>query len=126
MSTASRLAAFALGLAAVAGSAAALGNATEATPPFQSCLRVVTDTHGQDGPMTAMTRAGQAQSGASMAPMVQLGLRITHDLMRVHGSPAVRVGLHHGTAVEPDGDYFGAAVNLAARVSAVASGGRSC
>jgi class 3 adenylate cyclase len=27
----------------------------------------------------------------------------------------VRVGLHHGPAIERDGDYFGAAVNLAAR-----------
>ena len=54
---------------------------------------------------------------------VQLGLRITHELMAGHGAPAVRVGLHHGTAVERDGDYFGAAVNLAARVSAVATGG---
>ena len=40
-----------------------------------------------------------------------------------NGGPAVRVGLHHGTAVERDGDYFGAAVNLAARVSAEANGG---
>jgi adenylate cyclase len=54
---------------------------------------------------------------------VLLGLRITHELMLGHGAPAVRVGLHHGTAVERDGDYFGAAVNLAARVSAEASGG---
>jgi adenylate cyclase len=54
---------------------------------------------------------------------VLLGLRITHELMRGHGAPAVRVGLHHGTAVERAGDYFGAAVNLAARVSAEASGG---
>jgi adenylate cyclase len=35
----------------------------------------------------------------------------------------VRVGLNHGSAIERDGDYFGAAVNLAARVSALASGG---
>jgi adenylate cyclase len=54
---------------------------------------------------------------------VLLGLHITHELMRGHGAPAIRVGLHHGTAVERDGDYFGAAVNLAARVSAEASGG---
>jgi adenylate cyclase len=54
---------------------------------------------------------------------VQLGLRITHELMAGHGAPAVRVGLHHGSAVERDGDYFGAAVNLAARISAVATGG---
>jgi adenylate cyclase len=54
---------------------------------------------------------------------IQLGLKVTHGLMRGHESPAVRVGLHHGTAVERDGDYFGAAVNLAARVSALATGG---
>jgi adenylate cyclase len=35
----------------------------------------------------------------------------------------VRVGMHHGPAVRRDGDYFGAAVNLAARVSAAATAG---
>jgi len=54
---------------------------------------------------------------------VELGLHIAHDVIRGHGAPAVRVGLHHGTAVEREGDYYGAAVNLAARVSAEASGG---
>ena len=54
---------------------------------------------------------------------ILLGLEITHGLMQGHGAPAVRVGLHHGTAVERDGDYFGATVNLAARVSAEATGG---
>ena len=43
--------------------------------------------------------------------------------MAGHGAPPVRVGLHHGPAVERDGDYFGAAVNLAARVAAEATGG---
>jgi adenylate cyclase len=57
------------------------------------------------------------------AQAVPLGLRITHELMQGHGAPAVRVGLHHGPAIERDGDYFGAAVNLAARVAAVATGG---
>ena len=52
-----------------------------------------------------------------------LGLWITHDAMREHGSPAVRVGLHHGPAIARDGDYFGASVNLAARVSSAAVGG---
>src|SRR3954452_5489772 len=54
---------------------------------------------------------------------ILLGLRIVGDLMRDHGAPAVRVGLHHGPAIERDGDYFGATVNLAARVSAAAVGG---
>ncbi len=54
---------------------------------------------------------------------IRLGLRIAHEAMRDHGAPAIRVGLHHGPALERDGDYFGASVNLAARVSAAAAGG---
>jgi adenylate cyclase len=57
------------------------------------------------------------------AEAIRLGLHVTHGLMRGHGAPAVRVGLHHGVAVERDGDYFGATVNLAARVSGIATGG---
>jgi class 3 adenylate cyclase/YHS domain-containing protein len=37
--------------------------------------------------------------------------------------PALRAGFHHGPAIERDGDVFGAAVNLAARVSAEAYAG---
>jgi adenylate cyclase len=54
---------------------------------------------------------------------IRLALDLTHGLMHGHGAPAVRVGLHHGPAIERDGDYFGAAVNLAARVSGLATGG---
>ena len=54
---------------------------------------------------------------------VLLGLRVAHDILRGHGAPAVRVGLHHGSAIERNGDYIGATVNLAARVSAAAGGG---
>jgi adenylate cyclase len=57
------------------------------------------------------------------ADAVTLGLWIAHDAMREHGSPAVRVGLHHGHAISRNGDYFGASVNLAARVSSAAAGG---
>ena len=64
--------------------------------------------------MLRIPRPGQA---------VLLGLRITHELLHGHGAPAVRVGLHHGPAIERDGDYFGAAVNLATRVAAVTTGG---
>lgn len=54
---------------------------------------------------------------------VLLGLRIAHDILQGHGAPAVRVGMHHGPAIERAGDYFGSTVNLAARVSAAAIGG---
>jgi adenylate cyclase len=54
---------------------------------------------------------------------ILLALRIVRGVLADHGEPAIRVGLHHGSAVERAGDYFGAAVNLAARISAVAAGG---
>jgi adenylate cyclase len=37
--------------------------------------------------------------------------------------PSLRAGLHHGEAVQRDGDVFGASVNLAARVAAEAHAG---
>jgi adenylate cyclase len=57
------------------------------------------------------------------AAAIRLGLCIVHDVGAQHGFPLVRVGMHTGPAVERDGDWFGATVNLAARVSAAAAGG---
>ena len=57
------------------------------------------------------------------ADAIRFALWITHELMRRHGAPGIRVGLHHGPAVERHRDYFGSSVNLAARVSALAVGG---
>jgi class 3 adenylate cyclase/YHS domain-containing protein len=55
------------------------------------------------------------------AAAVELGLHLAHQTLSGHGSPAVRVGMHHGAAICRNGDYFGSAVNLAARISALAS-----
>ena len=64
-----------------------------------------------------MLRTGDA------AAAIRLGLCIVQDVGAQHGFPLVRVGMHTGSAVERDGDWFGATVNLAARVSAAAAGG---
>ena len=53
---------------------------------------------------------------------VRLGIRITEKLAG-HGKPPVRVGMHSGAAVRRDGDWFGATVNLASRVSEAARPG---
>ena len=58
------------------------------------------------------------------AEAIRLGLRITRDIGDSHAMPSVRVGMHTGTAVERDGDFIGASVNIAARISAAAGGGR--
>jgi class 3 adenylate cyclase/YHS domain-containing protein len=57
------------------------------------------------------------------ASAVELAVRLVGDVGTRHGSLAVRVGAHTGPAVQREGDWFGAAVNLAARVAAVASCG---
>jgi adenylate cyclase len=66
-----------------------------------------------------MLRTGDA------AAAIRLGLRIVYDVGAQHGFPLVRVGMHTGSAVEREGDWFGKTVNLAARVSAAASGGEA-
>jgi class 3 adenylate cyclase/YHS domain-containing protein len=53
---------------------------------------------------------------------VRLGIRITKELA-AHGKPPVRVGMHSGPAVRQDGDWFGASVNLASRVTDAAGPG---
>jgi adenylate cyclase len=50
------------------------------------------------------------------------GLRIVASAL-APADPPVRVGVHWGPAVECDGDFFGAAVNVAARVVSVAGAG---
>lgn len=54
---------------------------------------------------------------------VALAVRVVNEISAGHGSLAVRIGMHTGPAVNRDGDWFGAAVNLAARVAAAAQPG---
>jgi len=61
-------------------------------------------------------------AGSDAGDAVRLGLRLAHDVGGHHGMPCVRVGMHTGAAVERDGDFIGAAVNVAARISALAGG----
>ncbi|MBI2169644.1 MAG: YHS domain-containing protein [Actinobacteria bacterium] len=63
------------------------------------------------------------------APSPDSGLSFTVRLFEAsHGEPdfpVLRAGLHHGPAVERNGDWFGASVNLAARVAAQAHAGQT-
>lgn len=51
------------------------------------------------------------------------GLQIVARALPGDADPPVRVGIHCGRAVECDGDFFGAAVNVAARVVSLAGPG---
>ena len=54
---------------------------------------------------------------------VLLGLRLTEQAANTHEALDVRIGVHTGTAIERGGDWFGSAVNLAARVVRLADAG---
>jgi adenylate cyclase len=54
---------------------------------------------------------------------VGLGLRIVDQLDSVAGFPPLRIGVHTGSAVCREGDWYGSAVNVAARLCAAAGGG---
>lgn len=61
--------------------------------------------------------------GDSARSAIELAVRLVREVGARHGFLSVRAGMHTGPAVQRDGDWFGAAVNLAARVSGAASGG---
>jgi hypothetical protein len=89
----SRLAAFAAGLAVLGGAAAAVGSATDATPPFQDCLKIAAADAGIE------TMAG---GGHGVEPMVEAvpgadGLR--SELAGLKLAPAPRSFPAGGTAV---------------------------
>lgn len=66
-----------------------------------------------DGVMVRIADPGEAAAA---------GLRIVGRALPA-ADPPVRVGIHCGPAIESDGDFIGAAVNVAARVGALAAPG---
>ena len=57
------------------------------------------------------------------ADAMRLGLRIVRELEGIPGFPLARVGVHTGTAVCRDGDWYGTTVNVAARLCTAAGAG---
>jgi adenylate cyclase len=54
---------------------------------------------------------------------VDLGLRISERIGDDAGFPPVRIGVHTGSAVQREGDWYGAGVNVASRLCSAAGGG---
>ena len=100
----------------------------------------LTETHGDDDATDVVARfydlaraslTGEARLIKTIGDAVMIvadeppaavstALRLFATVPGEPGFPALRVGLHSGSAVERSGDYFGAAVNLAARITAYA------
>jgi adenylate cyclase len=55
---------------------------------------------------------------------IRLGLRIVAGVEATSSLPPVRVGVHSGSAVVREGDWYGRGVNVAARLCAAAGGGQ--
>jgi adenylate cyclase len=64
-----------------------------------------------------MVRCGDPREG------VELGLRISEEIAIEDDLPPLRIGVHTGSAVYRDGDWYGSAVNVAARLCSAAGGG---
>ncbi|MDQ6811102.1 MAG: adenylate/guanylate cyclase domain-containing protein [Actinomycetota bacterium] len=54
---------------------------------------------------------------------VELGLRISEQIADQPDLPPLRIAVHTGSAVCRDGDWYGSAVNVAARLCSAAGGG---
>ena len=55
--------------------------------------------------------------GEDATRVVGLALRLRREFASADGCPPLRMGVHSGSAVERDGDWYGATVNVAARVA---------
>jgi adenylate cyclase len=94
--------------------------AADLAADFFECVRELLPAHDAeevktigDAVMIHCKRPGAA---------VELGLRIVDEIRKRSRFPIVRVGMHTGPATQRGADWFGATVNVAARVSGVAAG----
>jgi adenylate cyclase len=57
------------------------------------------------------------------ADAIRFAVDLSEEIERRAGFPGLRIGMHTGDAVERSGDWFGAAVNIAARIAGLAASG---
>ena len=88
---------------------------------LQVCVEAAADQHGAE----VVKRMGDAAMirCEDATDAVRLALRLVEDVESDPGLPPIRVGVHTGTAIAHDGDWFGRAVNVASRLCSVAAGG---
>jgi adenylate cyclase len=87
---------------------------------FFACVRDLLPKYGAEEVKTigdaVMVRCSHAEAA------VELGLAIAEEVGKRSRFPIVRVGMHTGPAAERSGDWYGSAVNVAARISGIAAG----
>jgi len=95
--------------------------AADVAVAFQARAQRLAATYGCD----IIKKLGDAVMirGEDAARVVTLALRLRRELAADGHSPPLRMGVHSGPAVQRDGDWYGATVNVAARVADVAGAG---
>jgi class 3 adenylate cyclase/YHS domain-containing protein len=99
------------------------GDADAADLAASFCREMSEAAHASGGELVKTIGDAVMVRHSDPSKAVLLGLTAAHDVMAGHGFPTVRVGMHHGPAIRREDDWFGATVNLAARVAGVAAGG---
>lgn len=96
-------------------------DAADVAHRFYRQVRDLLDRHGAEEVKTIgdamMLRCEDPRGG------IDLGVRLVERVDAAAEIPPVRVAVHTGTAVHREGDWYGNAVNVAARLCAVAGGG---
>ncbi len=88
---------------------------------LQRRVRTVAADHDAEG--------GKAMGDAAMvrcwdpAAAIRLAIRLVEEVDSDPALPPIRIGVHSGSAISHDGDWYGRAVNVAARLCSVAAGG---
>jgi class 3 adenylate cyclase len=107
-----------------------LGDA-QARALIADCLGILSEQTARYGGKVIKTIGDELMSTFPCAdPAVEAAMAmqdaVVHELPRRNSATpadmAVRIGLHHGPAILDDGDVFGDAVNVAARMAAAAKG----
>ena len=88
---------------------------------LQGHVGALATTHGAEV-VKAMGDAAMIRC-ADPSAAVRLALQLVEDVESDPALPPVRTGVHTGSAVGHEGDWYGRAVNVAARLCSVAGGG---
>ncbi len=105
-----------------------LGDA-EAKRVVSTCLAQLADVTQKQGGTVIKTIGDELMCRFPTADAAVSAARVMQEIVQSSSTgqqsrPSIRTGLHYGAVIEDEGDVFGDAVNLAARMASVARGGQ--
>jgi adenylate cyclase len=88
---------------------------------LQARVRIVSADH--DGELVKAMGDAAMLRCCDPGAAIRLALRLVDEIDSDPDLPPIRIGVHSGSAVSQDGDWYGRAVNVASRLCSVAAGG---